>query len=99
MKRIADLVAQIDDELEGAKCYAEAYLDKKASGESQWAARYREMANDELNHADYIHELAMAEIEKLKAVYTPPVEMEEKWTVSHKKYIERAAWIKQMLAM
>lgn len=99
MRRIAELVAQLDDELEGAKNYAECYLDKKASADSMWASRYREMATDELKHANYIHDYAVAEIEKLRTVYTPPTEMEEKWSISHKKYIEKAAWIKQMLAM
>lgn len=99
MKRIAELVAQIDEELEGAKGYAESYLDRKASNDSQWSSRYKEMATDELKHAGFLHDLAIAEIDKLKAVYNPPVEMEEQWNVSHKKYIERAAWIRMMLAM
>ena len=99
MKRIAELVAQIDEELEGAKGYAEYYLDRKASNDSQWSSRYKEMATDELKHAGFLHDLAIAEIDKLKAVYNPPVEMEEQWNVSHKKYMERAAWIRMMLAM
>lgn len=99
MRKIQELVELIDEELEGAKNYAECYLEKKAAGESRWAGKFQEMAQDELKHANYIHDLAMAEITKLKTVYTPPVEMEEKWTTSHKKYVETAAWIKQMLAM
>lgn len=99
MKRIADLAAQIDEELEGAKEYAECYLDAKAHNNSQWASRYREMATDELKHAGYVHDRAVEEIDKLRSVYTPPAEMEEMWNISHKKYIERAAWIKTMLAM
>lgn len=99
MKRIQDLVCQIDEELEGAKNYAEAYLDRKADGDSQWASRYREMATDELKHAGYVHDYAVEEIEKLRRVYSPPAEMEEKWSISHKQYIEKAAWIKQILAM
>lgn len=99
MKRIAALVEKIDEELDGAKDYAECYLDRKASGESQWASRYREMALDELKHAGYVHDLAVEEIAKLRTVYTPPAEMEEKWNLSHRQYIEKAAWIKQILAM
>lgn len=99
MKRIEDLVCHIDDELEGAKEHAESYLDRKANGDSQWASRYREMATDELKHAGYIHDLAVEEITKLRNVYTPPADMEEKWNISHKRYIEKAAWIKQILAM
>ena len=41
----------------------------------------------------------VAEVEKLKQVYQPPVEMLEKWEEAHKHYVEKAAWIKTMLAM
>lgn len=99
MKRIQDLVEKIDDELEGAKEYAECYLTYKAKGESTWATKYKEMANDELKHAMYIHDKAMEDIKELSAVYTPPVEMQEEWDKSHKKYVECVAWIRQMLAM
>ena len=64
-----------------------------------WAKRYLEMANDELKHADYIHERVVAEIEELRETYTPPQNMLDKWNEDHKKYIEKAAWIRQMLAM
>ena len=57
------------------------------------------MANDELKHANYIHERAVTEIEELREVYTPPRKMLDKWEKDHNKYIEKAAWIKQMLAM
>jgi hypothetical protein len=57
------------------------------------------MATDELKHADYIHERAVEEIEELRRVYTPPQEMLEKWDSDHKRYIEQAAWIRQMLTM
>ena len=99
MKRIADFVTQIDEELEGAKCYAEEYLYRRASGDSSWASRYKEMASDELKHAGWVHDLAVAEIQKLGSVYQAPAEMQETWDKSHAKYVERAAWIRQMLAM
>lgn len=87
------------EELDGAKEYAECYIEKKASGNSGWATRFKEMANDELNHANYLHELAVEEIDKLKTVYTPPTDMMEEWEKDHKKYVEKAAWIKTMLEM
>lgn len=99
MKRIQDLVDKIDDEICGAKEYAEEYLTFKAKGNSTWSGRYKSMAEDELKHSMYIHDRTIEEINELKKVYTPPVEMEEKWNEAHKKYIERVAWIKQMLAM
>ena len=47
----------------------------------------------------WIHDVAVAEVEKLKQVYQPPVEMLEKWDEAHKHYVEKSAWIKTMLAM
>lgn len=99
MTRIKKLADEIKDELGSAKEYAEEYLTFKAKGDSAWATRYKEMAQDELKHAGYIHDRAVAEIDELRKVYTPPEEMMEMWEHDHKKYIEKAAWIKQMLAM
>jgi hypothetical protein len=39
------------------------------------------------------------EINKLSSVYTPPTEMMEKWDMDHKKYVEKAAWVRQMLQL
>lgn len=99
MKRIKDLAEQIKEELSSAKEYTEEYLDFKAKEENTWASRYKEMAQEELKHAGYIHDRAVVEIENLRKVYTPPQDMLDKWDADHKKYIEKAAWIRQMLAM
>ena len=99
MRSIKNYVEAIDEELEGAKDYAEKYVERKAKGDMQSANRYKEMANDELKHASYIHEWAVKEIDEISKVYTAPVEMQEAWEKSHKEYVEKTAWIKQMLAM
>lgn len=99
MTKIKKLADAMLDEVCGAKEYAESYLESKARGDSSWANRYKEMATDELKHANYIHELVVSEIETLSKVYTPPIEMEEKWEHDHKEYVEKVAWIKQMLSM
>lgn len=99
MTKIKLLVDQIDEELCGAKHYAECYVESKAKGDSVWANRYKEMANDELRHATWIHERAVQEIQEVERVFQAPEEMKEKWTKSHVKYVEKEAWIKQMLAM
>ena len=99
MTRIKKLIEELDDELCSAKEYAEEYLTFKAKNDSTWANRYEKMAQDELTHAGYIHDRVVEEIEELSKVYTPPEEMMEKWNSDHKKYIEKAAWIKQMLTM
>lgn len=99
MRAIKQYVDGIEDEIEGAKCYAEKYVESKAKGDISKANRYKEMANDELKHAMYQHEWAVTAIEEISKIYTPPVEMAEKWEKAHKEYVEKVAWIKQMLAL
>ena len=99
MRKIQKWVEQINDELESAKEYAECYLMHKSEGETTWANRFKVMADDELKHATVIHDLAVEKIKKLREFYTPPVYMEEKWNQSHKEYVEKAAWVRQMLSM
>lgn len=99
MTRIKELADEMKEELHSAKCYAEEYLTFKAKDNSIWANRYKEMAQDEMKHAGYLHERVVAEIEELRKVYTPPQDMLDKWDSDHKKYIEKAAWIKQMLTL
>lgn len=99
MKRIKDYVDRMDDELCDAQHYAEEYVWARANGESQLAARRKEAASDELKHAMWVHDVAVAEIDKLKGTYSPPAEMLEKWDESHKNFVQRTAWIKTMLSM
>jgi hypothetical protein len=99
MTKIKNLADELNEELESAKNYAEEYLSFKAANNTTWANRYKEMAQEELKHAGYIHDRVVVEIEDLRKVYTPPQDMMEKWDADHKRYIEKAAWIRQMLAM
>lgn len=99
MTKIKKYVEYIDEELCEAKEYAEKYVECKAAGDMPWANRYKEMANDELKHAMYLHERAIQEIEKLNEVFKPTTKMQETWDKSHEKYVEKSAWIKTMLAM
>ncbi len=99
MTKIKKLAENIKEELCGAKDYAEKYVECKAKGDMAWANRYKEMANDELKHAGYLHDKAIQDIEEISKVYQPTEEMEERWEKSHKEFVENTAWIKQMLAM
>ena len=99
MKFIAEYIDLMDEEIEGAKTYAEKYIKFKADNEMNWANKFKEMANAELQHGLIIHDYLIQEINKLKTVYQAPVEMQEIWDKKHEKYIERVAWIKQMLTM
>lgn len=99
MKSIKNYVEAIDEEIEGAKNYAEKYVERKAKGDMAAATRYKEMATDELKHAGYEHEWAIKEIDEISKIYIAPAEMQETWQKAHKKYVESVAWIRQMLAM
>lgn len=99
MKKIGKLVKEINEELEGAKRYAERYIEYKVDGDSQMANVFREMAQQELQHADNLHSMAVTVIDKIRAVYTPSMEMQEKWDEMHEKYKGCAAEVKRMLSM
>ena len=99
MRYIKELADNIMEEVEDAKKYAEKSLEHKAMGDTYTASRYHQLAEDELSHANFLHELVTKQIKKLGEVYTPPSDMLEKWEKTHKEYVEKAAWIKQMLAM
>lgn len=99
MKIIKKLVELIDEELSGAQCYAEKYVERKANGDTKWSNRFRTMAEDELQHSILIHEYAVEEIERINKVYTPTQDMLDKWEKTHKEYVDKAAWIKQMISL
>ena len=99
MTRIKKLADEITDEICGTKSYAENYVERKARGDMSWANRFKEMANDELKHAMWLHELAEIDIAELSSVFNPPAEMVEEWDRTHKKYVEKSAWVKMMLDM
>lgn len=99
MKKIKEYVEGIADELCGAKDYAEKSLWYKAKGSPRYAT-YKAMAQTELDHAEKLHQMAVEDIEELKRVYPEvPQEMEDAWVKSHKDFVEKVAWIKQMMAM
>ena len=65
MRTIKKYVHRIEEELEDAKEYAEDYVEQKVKGNMAMANRYKEMSNDELKHAGYIHEFAVKEIDEI----------------------------------
>ena len=100
MTKIKKYVEEIKDELDGAKHYMETALEYKAMGDSSRYNTYKEMSVQELGHAMNIHQFAVQDIEKLKAVYPEvPQAMLDKWNDSHIDFVEKSAWIKQMQAM
>lgn len=99
MRYIQKLVDHIEDELESAKDYAEKYVEHKTKDDLTTASRFKSMAEDELSHAMFFHELAVKEIDKLSKLYTPPAKMLEKWEHEHREYVDKVAHIKQILSI
>jgi septation ring formation regulator EzrA len=97
MKLIDHAIEHVEEELEGAKEYAEKYVEFRSRGDTTRANKYKEMANDELRHASFVYDFALSDIEGVKKVYTISVTDEEKWTKCHKHYVECSALIRQML--
>ena len=100
MTKIKKYVHDIADELNGAKGYIETALEYKAAGDGNRYNKYKEMSVQELGHAMALHDFAVQDIEKLKAVYPNiPKKMMDSWNNSHAEFVEKTAWIKQMQAM
>lgn len=90
MTKIKKLAEHIEEEICGAKEYAEKYVECKAKGDTAWANRYKEMANDELKHTGYLHDKAVQDIEEISKVY----KLLRKWKKSGKNVI-RNSWKKR----
>ena len=99
MTIIKKYVEKMDDEICGAKEYAENYVEEKAKGNNILSAKYKSMAEDEIRHANIIHDVATNKIAELSTVFQPTQEMQDMWDKSHKDYVEQTAFIRQMLTM
>lgn len=100
MTKIKKYVDKIADELEDSKSYMEKALEYRAEGNADRYNGYKEMSLQELAHATRIHDYAVQDIEKLRAVYPEiPQSMQDGWEKAHVDFVEKAAWIRQMQAM
>lgn len=99
MTKIRKFIERIDDELDDARNYAEKYIECKARGKTDSAGKYHTMSEDELKHAAWLHEMAAAETAEIEKVFRPTEEMQSRWDESHRRYVEKAAWIRRMLEM
>ncbi len=99
MLKIKKYVHQIDDELSSAKEYLEKSIEYRVDGNPERSKTYKEMAEDEIRHANAIHEIAAEDIERISRVYKPTPEMKEKWTKCHEEYVEKMSWLESMIEM
>lgn len=98
MKIAHAYMEHVIEELEGAREYAEKYIDFKARGNAARANAYKGMAQDELRHAGMVYEFAAQDMEAIGRIYTLPEDVQEKWDHMVKKYADCSAKIKMMLA-
>jgi len=94
MRIVKQLLAQINDELDGAKDYAINALDLKQS-KPELSRLYKDMASTEYQHANSLHEWAVRYVDEARASgVVPPPEMIEKWEQEHRLAIARQAEVK-----
>jgi Na+-translocating ferredoxin:NAD+ oxidoreductase RnfC subunit len=99
MRLIDKMLEQLEEEVEGARDYAEKYVECKARGNMSRANRYKEMAHDELKHATFLKEMDIADIDELKKVYPMTDEEQSLWEHGHKHVNDQMAMVMHVLSM
>jgi hypothetical protein len=99
MKLIDKMLEQLEEEVEGAREYAEKYVECKARGNMPRANRYKEMAHDELKHATFLKEMDITDIDELKRVYPMTDEEQSRWEHGHKRVNDQMAMVMHVLSM
>lgn len=103
MKEIKELIAFIDDEIEGAKEYIHYAVKMKGVDDLAYQTALR-LAQTELEHADAWHTVAVKAIETKRAEMKSkgqevPAYMQAMWDEEHVEYVENVAKVKYSLEM
>lgn len=99
MKILDKMLDHLEDEVDGAREYAEKYIECKARGNMARANKYKEMAHDELKHATFLKEMDIADIDELKKVYPMTDEEQSLWEHGHKHVNDQMAMVMHVLSM
>lgn len=94
MKKIEKMMKHIKEELCGACKYAECYIIYKNT-KPEWSRMYAEMANDELDHAESLHEMGD---EWAKTFAYIPEKDKEAWEHCGAKLAEKMAEVRLLLS-
>ena len=96
MKLIKDLSEQIDEEIDGARCYAKMAIHYK--GENLSVARLmHSLSEEEMGHVNKLHEaVARAITEYRSSNGDPPAPMMAVYEYLHDKQMEKAAEVKML---
>lgn len=99
MKKIKMLVKDIKEELHDAEKYAKCYALNKDT-DRDLANTFRALAEDELGHADKLHDQAVRIIREYRSSGAePPAAMQAVWDYEHENMIEEKAEIQAIIAM
>lgn len=96
MKDILKLIHFIDDEVDGACEYATKAIWYKDHDNSNFAQTFYEMAQQELKHADKLHDMLNVSISKLNDTNEC---MKDLWECKHAKLIDCIAHAREMVSM
>ena len=99
MKLVKELSDMIEEELEGAECYAKKAV-KLREERPELARTFNMMAQQEMEHVDLLHRAVVDAIEKERMeTGEPPAPMAAIYDFLHEKHIEKAANVKVLINM
>lgn len=98
MKEIEKLNEMIEEEIEGAWCYAKKGAKYKEE-RPEFSRKFVSMANQELEHMQMLHSMVVSLINEYKEVNgEPPVDMLAVYEYLHEKQIDKVTEIKAYIA-
>lgn len=99
MKIIEKLSNMIEDELDGAKCYAEKAIELKDT-DKRLSTLFNNLSEQEMNHMNQLHAEVVRLIDECRQKNVePPAGMMTLYEYLHKKHIDKAAKIKSLQAL
>lgn len=99
MKLIKKMSKMIDDEIEGAECYAKMAL-KLKDDRPELAKMFYNLSLDEMGHMGKLHDAVVDVIAQYrKEEGEPPAAMMAVYDYLHEKHIDDAAEVRMMQAM
>lgn len=99
MKMLKEKLEHLEEEIEGAREYAEKFIKCKSGGNMARANRFKEMAQDELKHATYLRDMDLVDVADLKKVYNMTEEEESMWEHGQKHLTDQIAMVMHILSM
>ena len=99
MKLIEKISSMIEDELDGARCYAMTAVEYKETHPEMARILYN-MSLAEMQHATDLHNIVVGLIDDYRNEHgEPPAGMEALYEYLHKRHIEDAADVKRVQSM